>query len=351
MKKDYYDVLGVSRNANDEDIKKAFRKLAHKYHPDKKGGDESRFKEASEAYAILSDKKRRAEYDRYGQTFSGSTGQGGFDFSGFQGFQDFDFGDVFSDLFTGAGFQGRTAQKRGRDISIDIELSFKESVFGVERKVLITKLSVCEECKGSGGTPGTKTSTCGTCGGKGGMHETRNTFFGSMSTVRECTACNGRGSVPDTPCTLCTGHGVRRGQDEVTITIPPGIGHGEMIRMPGRGEAASFGGIPGDLYVKVHVKPDPRFVREGGNLFTTLKIKLTDALLGTEHTIETLDGTTKVKVPAGISHGDILRVRGKGILLPNRERGDLSVRVHVAMPSRLSRAAKKLIESLHKEGI
>ncbi|MBI4067950.1 molecular chaperone DnaJ [Candidatus Kaiserbacteria bacterium] len=355
MKKDYYEILGVERSASDEDIKKAFRKLAHKYHPDKKGGDEARFKEASEAYAVLADKKRRAEYDRYGHTFSSQgNGPGGFDFSGFQGFQGFedvDFGDIFSELFTGAGMRSSRRDRRGRDISIDVELTFKEAVFGTERRVLITKLSVCDACKGKGGKPGSKIVSCTTCGGKGAIHETRNTFFGAVSTTRECDRCHGRGEVPDAACSSCTGLGVRRQQEEIKIAVPAGIENGEMIRMAGRGEAVAGGGTAGDLYVKIHVKSDPRFKRDGATLSTTLTIKLTDALLGGEYSVATLDGDAKLKVPAGVAHGDTLRIKEKGIPQPNGTRGDLIVKINIAIPSQLSNSAKKHIEELRKEGL
>jgi len=355
MKKDYYEILGVNRNASDDDIKKAFRKLAHKYHPDKKGGDEVRFKEASEAYAVLSDKKRRAEYDRYGHTFSshGNGPAGGFDWSGFQGFQGFenvDFGDIFNEFFGGA--RAGRGERRGRDISIDVELTFKEAVFGAERRVLITKLAVCEACKGSGGKPGAKTITCATCGGKGSLQETRNTFFGVVNTTRECDKCRGRGSLPEAACSSCGGVGTRRQQEEIKIVVPAGIENGEMIRMPGRGEAAAGGGVSGDLYVKIHVKADPRFKREGSNLITTLTVKLTDALLGGEYGVATLDGeAANLKVPAGVTHGETLRIREKGIPMPNNQRGDLLVRVHIAIPSQLSRTARKHIEDLRNEGL
>ncbi len=220
--KDYYTVLGVQKNASEDDIKKAFRTLAHKYHPDKKGGDEAKFKEASEAYAVLSDKKKRAEYDTYGKTFSGGGGAGGFggfDFSnfaqgfgGFQGFQDghgveFDLGDIFGEFFGGGG--GRRA-KRGRDISMDIEIPFRDSIFGTERRVLISKVATCASCDGSGAKKNTKLKTCGTCNGKGQIHESRSTFFGSFTSARPCPTCHGRGQAPESPCTSCAGVGVSK---------------------------------------------------------------------------------------------------------------------------------------------
>jgi len=353
MKKDYYEILGVNRTATDDEIKKAFRKLAHKYHPDKKGGDEMRFKEASEAYAVLSDKKRRAEYDRYGHTFSShGNGAGGFDWSGFQGFQgfeDIDFGDIFNEFF--GGTRAGRGERRGRDISIDVELTFKEAVFGTERRVLITKLAVCEACKGSGGKPGSKMISCSSCSGKGAVHETRNTFFGAVSTTRECDHCHGRGEVPDAACSSCSGLGARRQQEEIKVAVPAGIENGEMIRMTGRGEAVAGGGTSGDLYIKIHVKSDTRFKRDGATLTTTLSIKLTDALLGGEYSVATLDGDSRLKIPAGVAHGDTLRIKEQGIPQPNGSRSDLVVRIHIAIPSQLSSTAKKHIENLRKEGL
>lgn len=345
--KDYYDILGISRSATNEDIKKAFRKLAKKYHPDQ-GGDEQKFKEASEAYAVLSDKKKRAEYDMYGKTFNGA---GGFDFSGFQGFGqsgvEFDLGDIFSDFFGGSA---KGQSRRGRDISIDIELTFKESVFGSDRRVLISKVGTCSDCAGSGARPGTKTESCNTCNGKGVIRETRNSFFGTFTSTRECPGCHGKGEIPKDPCRTCRGAGVAKRDEEVHVMIPPGVQNGEMIRMPGLGEAAVTGAA-GDLYVKLHVKPDSNFAREGSNLITVLPIKLTDALLGGEYRVQTLEGAITLTVPQGVSHGEFLRVRGKGIPTGRTSRGDLLVRVEIGFPKKLSKKARELIEELRSEGM
>lgn len=354
--KDYYQVLGVSKSASEEEIKKAFRTLAHQYHPDKKGGNEMKFKEVSEAYAVLSDKKKRAEYDAYGRTFSGASagGFGGFDFAnfagGFQGFGDdqgveFDLGDIFGEFFGGAGRRAR----RGRDISIDIELPFRDAVFGAERRVLISKITTCDACGGGGANKGTKKKTCAACNGRGQIHETRNSFFGTFTSTRVCPTCHGRGALPESPCIACGGQGVAKREEEVRIATPAGVEDGEMIRMPGRGEAAP-GSPAGDLYVKVHVRPDKTFSRDGNNLIMTLPIKLTDALLGGDYRIQTLDGETRVLVPAGVTHGEMIRVRGKGIPT-GRARGDLLVRVQIQLPQKLSREARTLIESLRSEGL
>lgn len=347
--KDYYSILGVPKSATEDDIKKAFRKLAHKYHPDKKGGDEAKFKEVSEAYAVLSDKRKRTEYDMYGRTFN-ERGAGS-DFSGFQGFEgfngaEFDFGDIFSEFFGGRG----SRERRGRDISIDLEVTFKDAVFGTERRVLITKTAACSTCSGNGAKPGTKSDSCSTCNGKGTIRDTRSTFLGTFSATRECHQCGGKGTIPKEVCRACAGRGVAKEQDEVKITVPAGVRDGEMIRLPQRGEAIP-GGTPGDLYVKLHVKEDARFSREGNVLSTTLAVKLTDALLGATYNLETLDGHTSVTIPSGVSHGEVLKIKGQGALLPNGARGDLIVRITITLPHKLSRKAKEIVESLRDEGL
>jgi len=357
MAKDYYQILGIDKRATDDDIKKAFRKLAQKFHPDKKGGDEARFKEVSEAYAVLSDKKKRAEYDTYGKTFAGGfSAQGGpasgWDFSQFGGSEgqgggafEFDIGDMFGEFF---GSGGRRA--RGRDISIDIELSFRESIFGTERRVLLSKVNTCSTCGGTGASHGSTLVSCSACNGKGDIRESRNTFFGAVSTTRPCPKCFGRGQVPEEPCPTCRGEGIAKQQEEIQIAVPSGVTDGEMIRMPGRGEAA-LGGSAGDLYVKLHVKPDPAFTREGNHLITGLPIKLTDALLGGTYTVRGVDGDVTVEVPAGTADGDIVRVRERGVPLPRSARGDLLVRVDVQFPKKLTKEARLLIEKLQAEGL
>ncbi len=358
MAKDYYQTLGIDRKASKDDIKKAFRTLAHKYHPDKKGGDEKKFKELSEAYSVLSDDKKRAEYDAYGRTFAGGGGpqQGpggfeGFDFSQFGGGEgfEFDLGDIFggfSDMFGG----GQARGTRGRDISIDIELSFRESIFGLTRKVLITKDSVCSRCEGSGAEPGTKTKTCSTCNGKGQIVESRRSPFGAFSVSTTCPTCKGRRTVPEKACTVCRGSGVENRQEEITIVIPPGIDNGQVIRMAGLGEAVS-GGATGDLYVKVHVRADKQFRKEGFNLIMDLPVKISDALTGGTYTVETLDGTETVQVPPLRSTDEILRMKGKGVPLENGRRGDVLIRVKLEFPHKLSKEAKELLEKLKQEGI
>jgi molecular chaperone DnaJ len=361
MPKNYYDILGLQKNASAEEIKKAFRTLAHKYHPDKKGGDAAKFKEASEAYSVLSDEKTRREYDTYGQTFAGggpgggaggfnAQDFGGFDFSGFtngQGFENFDLGDIFGDIFGGGG---RERAKRGRDISIDLELSFAEAIFGVERKILLNKTSTCDHCRGNGAEPGTEMKTCPTCNGKGKIHETRRTMLGSFSNVRTCDTCHGKGKTPKEHCKKCRGEGTLRREEEIAVKIPAGIDEGEMIRLTGGGEAVA-GGSTGDLYIKIHVKRHPMFRKEGVNLVTELNIKLSSALLGDEYTIQTLDGEIKVKIPEGVSIGEILRIKGKGVPIDKSRRGDILIKLNIQLPAKLSRDAKKHFEELKREGI
>lgn len=358
MAKDYYDILGVSRSASKEEIKKAFHKLAHKYHPDKKGGDEAKFKEASEAYQTLSDEQKRRQYDAYGAAGTqGGFGTGaagfGFDFSNFTGangadFQ-FDLGDIFGDFFGG---QGRRAgqKKRGRDISVDIQISFSESVFGTERNVLLTKVGVCETCNGSGAGPGSNHKQCAKCGGKGKIHETRRSLIGTFTTTRECDQCDGSGQVPEKPCTNCSGGGTLKKTEEIKIVIPSGIENGEMIRLATKGEAIARG-VAGDLYVRVHVEKHPIFKRDGQNLTMDLSVKLSDALLGNEYLITALDGEAKVKVPAGVAFGEIIRMPGRGVPSSAGRRGDLLIRVVVKTPVKLSKKARNLIEELRGEGI
>lgn len=361
MAKNYYEVLGLDKKATKDDVKKAFRKLAQKHHPDK-GGNEDKFKEITEAYSILSDEKKRREYDSYGQTFPGGGpsgaqgGMGGFDFS--QGFGnggiEFDISDLFGgmgmgDVFGGNG--GRSRAKRGRDISLDIEITFKESILGGKRSVLITKVGKCDVCEGSGAKPKTEMETCKTCNGAGRIHETRDSVLGAFTSVRACPTCEGSGKVPKEKCENCAGRGVVRKEEEIKITIPAGMDNGEMIRMPSQGEAVK-GGHAGDLYVKVHVKEHPVFRKEGANLVMNLPIKLTDALLGTTVSVATIDDKTlEVKVPAMQNTEETLRVRGKGVAYPEGGAGDLLIRVTASLPRKLSSKAKKAIEELKSEGL
>jgi len=352
MDKNYYKILGVEKNSPKEEIKKAYRKLAHKYHPDKSNGDENKFKEINEAYYILGDEKRRAEYDRYGRVFSGggggASGFEGFDFSNFSA--DFpDLSQIFGDFF-GFGTAERVYKKRGRDISIDIEISFEEAAFGAKRKILLNKLGVCDSCGGKRTAPDAILKTCAPCQGSGKIRETKNSFFGSFSAVRACEECGGTGKTPTKKCPKCKGEGIVKKSEEISIEIPSGIYDGEIIKLSGKGEAVSRG-MPGDLYAKIHVKAHPFFKREGNNLIIELEIPLSAALLGEERKIKTMDGDIKIKIPAGVNYGEILRIKNKGIPYEDTGRGDLLIKILVNIPKNLSRKSKKLIEELKKEGI
>lgn len=363
MQKDYYEILGVNKGASKDEIKKAFYKLAHKYHPDKKGGNEAKFKEVNQAYQVLSDDDKRAKYDQFGSGFENMGGGGhgggqgfeGFDFSGFQngGGADFDFGnlnDIFSDFFGGGMGGGRREARRGRDISTEIQISFSDSVFGVDRKVLITKTSNCLTCKGSGAKASSKMETCKHCNGQGQIRESKRTIFGNIASNKICEVCLGAGEVPHEICETCKGKGVLRREEEISIVIPAGIRDGEMVRMTGYGEAVSRG-TAGDLYIKINVTPHPVFKREGNDLVMNLNLKLSDALLGTKYPIQTLDGDIEVTIPEGVSINEILRVRGKGVPVGKNKRGDLLIKLNIKLPSKLSRKSREIIEELKKEGV
>ncbi len=357
MNKNYYDILGVAKNATKDEIKKAYRKLAHKYHPDKDGGSEEKFKEINEAYYVLGDDKRRAEYDRYGRVFTGANGGPNSDFTGFGENFDFssfssdfpDLSEIFSDFFGFGQRGGGNYRNRGRDISIDVELTFEESVFGAIRKILITKPGVCDNCHGSGAEKGAEMKTCGYCQGSGRIRETKSSLFGTFTALKNCDRCRGTGKIPTKKCGTCKGEGVLKKSEEITVEVPNGIQNGEMIKLTGKGEAISQG-IAGDLYVKIHVKPHHLFKREGNDLLMDLNIPLSEALLGGEKKIQTLDGEIKLKIPEGVNYADILRVRGKGIPYKNT-RGDLLIKVIVKIPKNLSKKSRQLIEELKKEGI
>lgn len=358
--KDYYNILGVEKGASKDEIKKAFHKLAHKFHPDKNKGDDVKFKEVNEAYQILSDEQKRAQYDQFGSEAPNFGGQGGFnqggfggfDFSGFQNGQGFDMGDlgdIFGEFFGGGGRGAQ--QNRGRDISTEITIPFADSIFGTVRRILITKTGTCETCQGSGAKEGAKQVSCGQCNGKGQIRETRRSMLGSFVSTRVCDVCAGSGTIPSDPCGTCKGAGVKRKEEEVEIRIPAGIESGEMIRMTGMGEAVRRG-TSGDLYVKINVQQHALFRRDRQNLMMDMEVKLSEALLGAERKIETLDGPVTVKIPEGIASGTSLRVKDRGVPAQrSNKRGDLMIKVTVKIPTKLSKKAKEAIEKLQEEGL
>lgn len=359
MANDYYKILGVDKSASDDEIKKAYRRLAHKYHPDKSGGDEAKFKEINEAYQVLSDKAKRSQYDQFGQTFNqsgggGGQGFGGFDFSGFGGFGDqqggFEFGggdfsDIFSDIFGGGRSGGR--QKSGQDIQIDAEISFEEMVKGAQREFKLYKKTTCDRCRGTGGQPGSKEETCQTCKGSGKIQRTVRSILGTFSQASICPTCHGKGKTYSQKCSKCGGDGRVRQEENVRVEIPAGISNGQTISVQGRGEAGELGAPAGDLYVNVHVRPHEKFKREGQNILSTEKISFAQAALGDKIEVETIEGNVKMKVPSGTQSGELFRIRDKGVpILGRRGRGDHLVKIIVEIPKKLSREQKKIIEQL-----
>jgi molecular chaperone DnaJ len=353
MSKDFYNVLGVSKGASQDEIKGAFRKLAHQYHPDKPTGDEAKFKEINEAYQVIGDPEKRKKYDQFGSAaFDGSAGFGsghgfgGFDFSGFQGGGFQDLGDMFGEMF---GFGGRprgreAARPRGSDIQVDLDLSFRDSVFGTDRDVTLSKFDACERCAGEGAEPGTKMNDCGDCGGKGVKVTQQRTILGVIQTKATCPSCEGRGRIPEKRCSTCRGDGVTRGKKTLSVHVPPGVESGNVLRVRGGGEAVR-GGSPGDLFVRLHVKNDTRFSREGSTIYSTLRIGFTQAALGASVDAETVDGPVRISVEAGTQGGTEIRVRGKGVQTGNG-RGDHVFVVEVVTPTKLSRDQRRLLEEL-----
>lgn len=362
MAKDYYDILGVSKGASDDEIKKAYRKLAHKYHPDKSGGDAEKFKEINAAYQVLSDKSKRQQYDQFGSNFDqrggGGQGFGGFDFSGFQqgfGGQGFDFGegfeDIFSDIFGGS--RGRSAQKSGRDIQVDTEISFEEMVSGVGRDFSLLRFVVCDVCHGNGGEPGAKEETCPTCHGNGQVRQSSRSIFGSFTQVVTCPTCKGSGKTVSQKCHKCSGDGRVREKQTVHVDIPAGISDGQTISAQGQGEAGERGARSGDLYINVHVRAHERFERKGNNLLSKEHISISQAVLGDKIEVKTIDGSVKMKIPAGTQSGEIFRIKGQGVpeLGRSSSRGDQLVTVIVNVPKNPTRQQKKIFEDLQKSGL
>lgn len=352
MPKDYYQILGLSKGATEADIKKAFRELAHKHHPDKEGGNAEKFKEINEAYQVLSNPQKRAQYDQYGRTFDQGQGFGGGGFGGFQG-ANFDMGDLsemFGDMFGFGSRRGGRRQARGGDIEVSVNIGFTEAAFGAEKTFELYKPVACSACSGTGTPPGTNMRSCAACGGQGRVRQVQRTMLGNFETVATCGECLGAGSVPEQKCRECAGEGVKREKRSVTVRIPAGIDDGETIRVQSEGEAGVRGAPSGDLYLHVRVKSDPRFERDGFDVYSNLEIGFADAALGAEKAVETLDGDLTVKIPAGIQSGEEIRLKGRGIThLRGSGRGDHYVRVTVRTPKRLSRKAKELLEELRDQ--
>ncbi len=359
-KRDYYEVLGIQKSASADEIKKAFRKLAVKYHPDKEGGDEAKFKEANEAYEVLKDSQKRQRYDQFGHAGVGGSagGAGGNPFEGFQGFGgqgaqgfNFDFGDgglgdIFGSFFGGQGASQGQRVRRGRDVETEITLEFEEAIFGVEEKLELTLDDTCEHCKGTTVEPGSSLKTCPTCKGAGQQTRVMNTIFGQIQQAVTCETCQGKGKVPEKVCTVCKGKGTERRKQTISLKIPAGIDDGATIRLREHGEAIADG-PKGDLYVHIRVKPHKKFTREGELILSEEHISFSDAALGAEIGVETVDGVVTMKVPAGTQSGTDFKLSGHGVpRLRSEKRGSHIVSVIVDTPKKLSKEQKELLEKL-----
>ena len=381
MAKDYYHILGVAKTASEEEIKKAYRKLAHQYHPDKASGNESKFKEINEAYQVLSDKSKRAQYDRFGSTDpmggfpGGAGGPGGAQWGGFPGggfpnganWQDFgfdsqnmgemgDFGDIFETIFEGMGVRPRRkTYEKGADLEVQEQITLEEAFAGTVKTLHLRTLVQCEKCKGKGAEPGSSFEKCATCDGQGEIREQRRTFFGSFSQVKTCTKCHGTGEVPKKACVACKGSGRLESNRDIRVEILAGIDDGQLIKVNGMGEAGERGTAAGDLYIRVRVKPHATFARQGADLIVTRELKLIDLLLGHRIEVPTISGEkTSIEIPANFNLKDAYRIHGQG--MPHfggsafsSSRGDLLVNFIIKAPKKPGSKAKKLLEDLEKE--
>ena len=365
--KDYYQILGVPKSASSDEIKKAYYKLAHKYHPDK-GGDEKKFKEINEAYQILSNKEKKSQYDRFGHTqdqpgwdfgFSAPGGPAsGWDFESMrekfgEGFDFMDLGDIFEEMFGFGGAQRKKDLKKGKDIEIEIEIPLEATIRGEAKEVSIYKLITCSRCQGKGAEPGTPINECFSCRGTGEVQQIKKTFLGSFTRVTICPECGGEGYRPDQPCNVCRGEGRIGGEDKIKIFIPAGVDMNQVIKVEGRGESGRKGGKAGDLYCRIFVKKHPIFKRKGDDLYVFLPVSFPRVALGDEVEVPTMGGgKILLKVPAGTESGKVLRIAGKGIPhFSGYGRGDMYVELVVKTPKKLTKKQKELLEKLKEEGI
>ncbi len=362
---DYYELLGVQKTASQDEIKKAFHKLAHKHHPDK-GGDEKKFKEINEAYQVLSDKTKRAQYDQYGRVFENGQpgGEQGFNWAWGnrpQGeeveFDMGDIGDVFEQFF-GGGFDGgrRSTKKdarKGKDIQVDIEIALERTLKESIEKINLVKQIVCQRCQGVGAEPNTKVKECFTCRGVGQVQQVRKTVFGSYTTLETCPECKGEGTIPEKPCNVCKGEGRIKGQETIDIQIPAGIDTNQVIRADGKGEAGKKGAKAGNLFIRIFIKKHPVFVRKGDDLFSELEINFSQAALGDKVEMKTIEGTNiLLEIPQGTESGKVLRISGKGIPhFGGYGRGNLYTALKIKTPKKLSKKQKELLDALKTEGL
>ena len=344
--RDFYEVLGVGRNASEDEIKSAFRKLARQYHPDvnKEPDAEEKFKEINEAYGVLSDSEKRVRYDRFGREGLGNMG----------GFQDYsvNFDDLFEGLFGQFGFfpggqRSRNIPRRGRDLQMQVSLTFEEAVFGAEKEIQFEREESCSTCNGRGAEPGTTPVRCKNCDGKGEVRQIRQTLLGQMVQTATCPACNGRGEIISTPCHTCRGSGLERKQVHKKVPIPAGVDNGSQFRMPGEGSPGTNGGPNGSLYLLLNVQPHKFFKRRENDILLDLYINIAQATLGAEIDVDTLDGKEKLKIPAGTQHGKRFQLRGKGVPYAQHSgRGDQHVFINVVVPIKLTKEQRELMEKL-----
>ncbi len=348
-KRDYYEVLGVSKDASADEIKKSYRKLAKQYHPDMNPGDkeaEIKFKEVNEAYDVLSDSEKKSKYDAYGHAAFDPSAGGGAGFGGFGGFgdMDFDIGDIFSSFFGGGGRGRKNGPIRGDDINVRLTLTFEEAVFGAKKEISFSKIQKCSTCSGSGAEAGTSPKTCSACGGKGQVRVQQRTPLGVMQTTKPCDACRGTGKIIEKPCKDCRGSGYTRVQKKLDVTIPSGIDDGQRIALRGQGSDGKNGGPAGDLNIIVSVKPHAVFERDGYDLYCEIPITYADATLGAEIEIPTLEGKQKYSIPEGTQSGTTFTLRQKGVQYVNSKgRGNLNLTVNVEVPKNLNSEQKELL--------
>ena len=348
--RDYYEVLGVPKGASEEEIKKAYRRLARQYHPDVNKDDpnaEEKFKEINEAYEVLSDAQKRAAYDRFGHAGTDPNFNGGGGFGGFGGFDFGGFGDIFDMFFGGTGRRRDTGPVRGDDLRYDLRIEFEDAVFGKEMTIRVPRIELCPTCHGNKAKPGTPIKTCTQCNGTGQVQTVQSTPFGRFSTVRPCDRCQGEGKTIETPCPECAGRGRVRRVREINIKIPAGVDTGHRLRVAGEGEAGLRGGPPGDLYVYISVKPHRLFQRTGNDVILEQTISFAQAALGGTVEVPTLDGKTELKIPEGTQPGTIFKMRGKGIpYLRGSGRGDQLVRVKIEVPTKLNSAQREAVQKM-----
>lgn len=356
-KRDYYEILGVPKNATKDEIKKAYRRLAHQYHPDKGTGDDEKFKEINEAYQTLGDEAKRRTYDQFGHTDAGSGFSGGFQWGdifgkrGFEGAEDFDIGDIFENIF-GSGGRHESKRRAGKDLLIELTIAFEKSILGGKETIQIKRTTRCVHCGGGGGEPGTKFKRCGTCGGKGNVQRTERTILGSITRVETCPTCRGRGEEPLKACWACGGKGLEKKQETIELIIPKAVRHEDVLKVSGKGELGDPSGTPGDLYVRIRVLPHKVFRRQGDDLYMTLPIKISQAILGDTVSVETLTGTISLRIPEGTQPGEILRVRGKGVPEVNGYgSGDLLIETKVEIPRKAAKQLRDLIQKLRDLGL